>query len=577
MNRYKGTTDLDKKWWKEAVVYQIYPRSFNDTNGDGIGDLPGIIEKLDYLKSLGVDVLWLSPIYESPNADNGYDISNYRRIMPEMGRMKDWEKLLEEVHNREIKLIMDLVVNHTSDEHEWFQRSRNREKRYEDYYIWRDPDEKGNPPNNWQSIFGGPAWKYDEKRGQYYLHLFDTKQPDLNWDNEQVRQEIYEMMRWWLEKGIDGFRMDVINLISKREGLPDGDPKNDRVGSEHFFNGPRVHEYIREMYEETISKYDVMTVAEMPGVTIEKAKKYLGESGDGLNMLFNFDLVDLTYGESKWSLDGFDTDNLQEENLSDYDLVKFKKRVKYWQNGLEREGWNSIYLANHDHPRLVSRFGNDENYREKSAKLFATYLLTMRGTVYLYQGDEIGMTSVEWNGLNELRDVDAINHVKHLMEKHDLSFEEIKSFIRERSRENSRTSMQWSDDKNAGFTEGDPWIKVNPNYKEINVEDARKNNHSIWHYYRDLIELRHEEEVLVYGDFKLLLEDDSRIFAFLRTLDEDRMLILLNFSKEETEVKLPKRLDQKEAKLLIGNYKNAGTKIDMSNLRPWEARVYELQ
>jgi oligo-1,6-glucosidase len=571
-----GLKESDREWWKEAVVYQIYPRSFNDSDGDGVGDIPGIVEKLDYLDDLGVDVVWLSPVYESPNADNGYDIADYRAIMDEMGTMSDFEELLAGIHDRDIRLVMDLVVNHTSDEHEWFRKSRRREGKYGDYYIWRDPVD-GGPPNNWESAFGGSAWTFDEERGQYYLHLFDTKQPDLDWTNPAVREDIYEMMTWWLEKGVDGFRMDVVNLISKREGLPDGDENSGMVGVEHFANGPRIHEYLREMYDEVLSEYDCMTVAEMPFIGVEDAREYLGEDGDGLNTVFHFEHMDLTYGDRKWSLEHYDERNLAEEPLSEWDLTDLKAIVDRWQRGLADEDWNSIYWGNHDHPRCVSRFGNDGQYRRESATLLATYLLTMRGTSFVYQGDEIGTTSADWHSIGEMRDVEAVNYTRVLMEEYDLDFEDVAPLVRARSRDNARTPMQWSDGHDAGFTDGDPWIKVTENYPEVNVERAREDPRSVWHYYRELVALRHSEDVLVYGDFEMLLPDDEQVFASLRTLGEDTVLVALNFSEARPDAVLPADVgyEHDEANLLAGNYDDADGREPLA-LRPWEARVYRL-
>jgi oligo-1,6-glucosidase len=391
---------MKRQWWKEAVVYQIYPRSFKDSNGDGIGDINGIISKLDYLKELGVDVIWLSPVYKSPNDDNGYDISDYRDIMDEFGTMDDWERLLEEMHNRGLKLIMDLVVNHSSDEHAWFVESRkSKDNPYRDYYIWR-PGQDGKEPNNWESNFSGSAWQYDEATGEYYLHLFSKKQPDLNWENPKLRQEIYDMMKFWLDKGIDGFRMDVINFISKEEGLPDApNPEGKKYvsGGRYFMNGPKIHDYLQKMNREVLSKYDVMTVGEMPGVTVEEAKLYTSENRKEVNMVFQFEHVDLDSGPGgKWDLKP-----LQLKNL--------KENITKWQKGLEKEGWNSLYLNNHDQPRMVSRFGNDRKYRVESAKMLATFLHMLKGTPYIYQGEEIGMTNVQFESIDDYKDIETLN------------------------------------------------------------------------------------------------------------------------------------------------------------------------
>jgi glycosidase len=557
----------DREWWKESVVYQLYPRSFYDADGDGFGDLPGVEAKLDYLDALGVDVVWLNPVYDSPDADHGYDIRDYRAIMDEFGTMDDFERVLEGLHDRGIRLITDLVVNHTSDEHEWFRRSReSKDSEFRDFYIWREgrSDGPGEPPNNWESAFGGSAWTYDERTGQYYLHLFDEKQPDLNWENPEVRRRIYDMMEWWLDAGIDGFRMDVIDLISKPEGLPDGDPDTGWVGSERFMTGPRAHEFVREMYEEVLEGRDVMTVGEMPGATVEDAHRYLRPDGDGLNMVFHFEHVTLDYGESgnRWS-------------HGEWSLPDLKAVLTKWQNGLADEGWNSLYLTNHDWPRMVSRFGDDDLYRIESAKLLATLLFTLRGTPYVYQGDEIGMTNYPFRNIDEIRDVSARNFVQR---KREAGWDEsdILELVQMRSRDNARTPMQWSDDENAGFTDGEPWIPVNPNYEAVNVEEAMSNDGSVWHYYRELIERRRERDVLVYGDYDLLLPDDPDIYAYLRTLGGERVLVVLNFHDGTPTFSLPPEVEFENAECLVSNYAVDGQEPDSFEMRPYEARVYEL-
>ena len=577
--------DLDREWWKEAVVYQIYPRSFNDSNGDGVGDIRGVIEKVPYLDDLGVDVVWLCPVYDSPNADNGYDIRDYHAIMDEMGTMDDWEELLAEVHDRDMRLIMDMVLNHTSDEHEWFLKSKDPDSEYGDYYYWMDGhDDNEHPPNNWTSIFGGKAWKFDEERGQFYLHVFDEKQPDLNWRNEDVREDVYEMLHWWLQKGIDGFRLDVINLISKTEGLPDGEPNPGWVGWEHVINGPRVHEYIREMYDDVFSEYDIMTVGEMPGCGVTDAQQYCGEDGDGINMIVHFEHADIPYKPGgKWDLEDVDVELDDLDDLTDPDTVfndwnldELRDVLTRWQIGLEGEGWNANYLGNHDHPRTVSRFGDAGAYRKKSAKMLATLQFTLQGTPFIYQGEEIGMTNVEWNSFDELRDVEAIQQTEELMERHDADFEDVRHVVKHRSRDNARTPVQWSDADNAGFTTGEPWIKVNPNYEEINVEDDRADDDSIWQYYQELIDLRSGNDVLVYGDYHLLYEDHPEIYAYLRTIDEHGVLVVLNCFAHETTFSLPHHLDAPDPELLISNYDDAGDDPEEFDLRPFEARVYRI-
>ncbi len=560
---------MQKKWWKEGVVYQIYPRSFMDSNDDGIGDIQGIISKLDYLNDLGVDIIWLSPVYQSPNDDNGYDISHYQKIMDEFGTMADWEALLKGLHDRGMKLIMDLVVNHTSDEHPWFIESRSsKENPYRDYYIWR-PGKNGREPNNWRSIFSGSVWEYDETTAEYYLHLFSKKQPDLNWENPAVREEIYRMMTWWLDKGVDGFRMDVINMISKVDGLPDASSQNDEPyqdGSAYFINGPRVHEYLREMYDRILSKYDVMTVGETPGVTPEEAIKYVGEDRNELNMVFQFELMDVDSGAGgKW-------------DVVPWKLTEFKRVMSKWQVELNGKGWNSLYLSNHDQPRMVSRFGNDSVYRVESAKMLATLLHTLQGTPYIYQGEEIGMTNVSFDTIEDYRDIETLNMYHEQLEKGE-NAERVLAKIHAKGRDNARTPMQWSTGENAGFTGGTPWIKVNPNFKEINVEQALQDENSIFYYYKKLISLRKKYPIIVYGDYHMLLEEDERIYAYLRKLGSEKLLVVLNFFDTEAVFQLPAgEVDFTEKQLLISNYSvDEGEDIDNIRLRPYEARVYLLR
>jgi glycosidase len=588
-------SSAERAWWKEAVVYQIYPRSFNDSDGDGVGDIQGIVEKVEYLDDLGVDVVWLCPVYESPNVDNGYDVADYRAILDTFGTMADWEELLEALHDRGIKLIMDLVVNHTSDEHEWFLKSRAGNEEYEEYYIWRDgepvPEEeyerglydpadyglprdaRERPPNDWESFFGGPAWTYDEGREQWYLHLFDRKQPDLNWEHEAVREEIFEMMGWWFEKGIDGFRMDVINLISKPDGLPDGEDDDAIVrGADQFVNGPRVHEYIREIHDRAVPD-DALTVGEMVEMTVDEATRFLGDDGDGMSMAFNFDHMRLDFGPEggRWS-------------RGEWTVADLRETISRWQTGLDGEGWNSLYLGNHDEPRMVSRFGDDGDYRKKSAKLLATLLYTLQGTPYLYQGEELGMTNYPFSSLAEVRDVDTLNNVEQLeREGRFTSSDDLLDLIRYRSRDNARTPMQWDSTRHAGFTDGEPWMPVNPNHDEINVEAARADDDSIWHFYRELIDLRHDEDVLVYGSYDLLLTDHDRLWLFTRTLRDDageveeRTLTVLNVGSAETDFDPPASVAGEARELLASNYPVDSLSLERETLRPWEARVYRLQ
>ena len=558
---------MDKKWWKESVVYQIYPRSFCDSNGDGIGDLRGIISKLDYLESLGVDVLWLCPIYKSPNDDNGYDISDYRDIMDEFGTLDDFDELLTKAHEHGLKIMLDLVVNHTSDEHKWFIESRSsKENPYRDYYIW-EKGKNGNPPNNWDSNFNGSAWEYDENTDMYYLHLFSKKQPDLNWRNKQVREEVYDLMKWWLDKGIDGFRMDVINMISKVKGYPDGKMiPGSKYGDRLPFvmNGPHVHEYLQEMNHQVLSKYDVMTVGEAPCSSVKDAQKYTGFDRDELNMVFTFEHMDVDAENGlKW------TDKRP-------DLVELKKVLSKWQTGLDGIGWNSLYMNNHDQPRMVSRFGNDGKYWKESAKMLAVCLHMMQGTPYIYQGEEIGMKNMKFQSIKECNDIEAINAYKEYTADGRISPEDMIRYINLKGRDNARTPMQWNDTENAGFTTGTPWFTVNPNYKQINVAEQEKDPDSILNFYRKLIRMRKEYPIIVYGSYKLLYPDHKTAFVYERILGDEKLLVACNFSEDDLQLKAPDEFAENRAELLIGNY----PETEISNqllLRPYEARVYRIK
>ena len=552
---------MEKKWWKESVVYQIYPKSFKDSNGDGIGDIKGIIEKLDYLKELGVNVLWISPMLESPQDDNGYDISDYRRIYEDYGTMEDYEEMLSEAHKRDIKVLMDLVVNHTSDEHNWFIESRkSKDNPYRDYYIWKDPV-NGKEPNNWGGVFGGSAWEYDEKTQMYYLHLFSKKQPDLNWENEKVRREVYDMMTFWCEKGIDGFRMDVISMVSKNQAFPDGEVKNGLYGdfNPYCVHGPRIHEFLQEMNKEVLSRYDIMTVGETSGVTIEEAQKYAGEDRNELNMVFQFEHVeDACCDHGKWTTAKF--------NFRD-----FKKTMIKWQEELQGKAWNSLFLGNHDQPRSVSRFGNDNPaYRETSAKMLATCLHMMQGTPYVYQGEELGMTNAYFDKLEDYRDIESINFFTELTEAGIMTPEYMMKCLMLRSRDNARTPMQWNDSAQGGFTSGEPWIRINPNYKEINAAQQLGDPDSVFYYYQKLIRLRKEKEIIVYGSFEALCRDDDKIFAYTRKLDQEKLLTVCNFSDQDAEMKIPEEFAG--AQCLITNL--GRTVFDRNFvLRPYEAFV----
>ena len=558
---------MEKRWWKESVVYQIYPRSFCDSNGDGIGDLNGITSKLDYLKELGVDVIWLSPVYKSPNDDNGYDISDYQDIMDEFGTMEDFDRMLATAHEKGIKIMMDLVVNHTSDEHKWFIESRkSTDNPYRDYYIWRPAKEDVSLPNNWGSCFSGPAWEYDKTTDMYFLHLFSKKQPDLNWDNPVVRQEVFDMMNWWLEKGVDGFRMDVISLISKEQPeLPDKEPGiNGYATFNVSANGPHVHEYLQEMRQKALNNADTITVGECSGVTLEEAKKYARSDEKELNMVFQFEHMDVDSDEKagKWT-------------TRKMDLRDLKKILTRWQKGLQDIAWNSLYWENHDQPRSVSRFGNDsDEYREISAKMLATCIHMMQGTPYVYQGEELGMTNCPFNTLENFRDLESINAFHELTEQGKMTEEEMMAAIGYKGRDNARTPMQWDDSANAGFSDASatPWIMVNPNYTKINAKDQISREDSVFKYYQKLIKLRHESDLIVYGTYDLILDDDKDIYAYIRTLGDEKLIVYCNFSENTREVELPEEFT--DGKILISNYNDAKVSEKIT-LRPYEAIVIQ--
>ena len=555
---------MEKRWWKESVVYQIYPRSFCDSNGDGIGDLNGITGKLDYLKELGVDVIWLSPVYKSPNDDNGYDISDYQAIMDEFGTMEDFDRMLATAHEKGIKIMMDLVVNHTSDEHKWFIESRkSTDNPYRDYYIWRPAKEDGSLPNNWGSCFSGPAWEYDKTTDMYFLHLFSKKQPDLNWDNPVVRQEVFDMMNWWLKKGVDGFRMDVISLISKEPGLPDKEPGiNGYATFNVSANGPHVHEYLQEMRQKALNNADTITVGECSGVTLEEAKKYARSDEKELNMVFQFEHMDVDSDEKagKWT-------------TRKMDLRDLKKILTRWQKGLQDIAWNSLYWENHDQPRSVSRFGNDsDEYREISAKMLATCIHMMQGTPYVYQGEELGMTNCPFNTLDNFRDLESINAFHELTEQGKMTEEDMMAAIGYKGRDNARTPMQWDDSAYAGFSTAKPWIMVNPNYTKINAKDQVNREDSVFKYYQKLIKLRHESELIVYGTYDLILDDDKDIYAYIRTLGDEKLIVYCNFSENTREVEIPEEFVN--GKVLISNYSDAKANQKIT-LRPYEAIVIQ--
>ena len=557
--------EKQSQWWKESVVYQIYPRSFQDSNGDGIGDLNGIRSRLDYLARLGIDVIWLSPVYKSPNDDNGYDISDYQAIMDDFGTMDDFDALLSEAHAKNIKIVMDLVVNHTSDEHPWFIESRsskNNPKR--DFYIWRDAKPDGTPPTNWGSCFSGSAWEFDEKTNQYYLHFFSKKQPDLNWDNPKVRDAVFDMMSWWCDKGIDGFRMDVISMISKPDIYQDSPTHGGLYGDSSITcNGPRVHEYLREMRQRVLSKYNLMTVGETAGVNLEEAKKYANANGTELNMVFQFEHVDLDSGaDGKWS-------------KNPMSLIALKSNLSKWQNGLDGVAWNSLFFCNHDQPRVVSRLGDNSPV---SAKAIATMLHMMQGTPYIYQGEELGMTNCPFGAIENYRDIETLNAYRELTESKQREPEELLSCIAYKSRDNARTPMQWDNSPNAGFTSGTPWIMTNPNYKTINAAAQINNPDSVFSYYQKLIALRHESDwknIIIYGHYDLLSPDDPDIFAYTRELDGRKLLIICNFTAKSRRYTIPEEIKWQNYKSVISNINN-NTLARELNLNPWEADVWEL-
>lgn len=555
-----------ENWWKKSVVYQIYPRSFKDSNGDGFGDLRGITEKLDYLKYLGVDVLWLSPVFDSPQDDNGYDIRDYRKIYEKFGTNEDMDDLIREAHARDIKIVLDLVVNHTSDEHEWFVESRKAEENsYSDYYIWKEPKADGSEPNNWGSSFCGTAWEYSEQRGQYYLHFYTKKQPDLNWENEKVRQEVYDIMDYWFDKGVDGWRMDVIASISKYTDFPDYPEKPGQKYYTGFMhsNGPRLHEFLQEMNRQVLSKRDCMTVGEAPGSTAELARLFTDPSRKELNMIFTFEHmnIDRIPGSlnRKWALKPFD-------------LVELKRVMSDWQEKLSGRGWNALYFENHDQPRVISRWGNDAEYRVECAKAYATVLHGMQGTPYVYQGEEIGMTNVHYE-LDEYDDVEVRNAYQELVvNAKSISEEEFKKAVWNKSRDNARVPMQWDDTENAGFTTGTPWFKVSGRYREINVKNALDDENSVFYYYKKLIGLRHEKEILTTGDYRLLLEDHPKLFVYERTCGDERWLVAANLSGDSVPMEELKDCMDQEFRVVIGNYERDDFRQE---LRPYEAMILE--
>lgn len=548
------------EWWKKSVVYQIYPRSFNDTNNDGMGDVNGVTEKLDYLKELGIDVIWLSPVYESPQDDNGYDISDYRKIWSRFGTNEDMYRLIDEAHKRDIKIVMDLVANHTSDEHMWFEESKkSKDNPYRDYYFWRD--EK----NNWGSYFSGSAWEFDENTEQYYLHLFSKKQPDLNWENPVVRNEIWDMMKFWMDKGVDGWRLDVISSISKYMDFPDYDESMGEYPiGEYHANGPRLHEYLHEMNTEVLSKYDCMTVGEAPGSTVENALLFCDKDREELNMIFTFDHMDLD--KKQGSL-------LGKWDVKDLKLTDLKECMENWQHGLHEKGWNSLYFENHDQARVISRWGNDKEYRVECAKMFATLLHFMQGTPYIYQGEEIGMVNADYS-IDEFDDIEMLNAYQDLVvDRKMMDAETFMDAAHKIGRDNARTPMQWDSSENAGFSDVKPWMKVNPRYKEINVEDALKDENSIFYYYKKLIEFRHNDDVITNAGFELIDRENEAVFAYERKFEEKSIIVIANFYENEVEFKLDDKYSMDDYNEYISNYNTHSIEGNTIKLKPFESIV----
>ncbi|MGJ9385338.1 alpha,alpha-phosphotrehalase [Salipaludibacillus sp. CF4.18] len=559
---------MDQQWWKKAVVYQIYPKSFNDTTGNGTGDIQGIIEKLSYLKKLGVDVLWLTPIYDSPQRDNGYDIRDYYNIYEQYGSMEDFDQLLKEAHQINLKIIMDIVINHTSTEHEWFQQSMSsKDNPYRDFYIWKDGKD-GDVPTNWASKFGGSAWQYEESTEQYYLHLFDVTQADLNWENEEMRKAVYQMMDYWLLKGVDGFRLDVINLISKNQHFPDDDGSvAPGDGRKFYTDGPRVHEFFREMNQEVFSKHDIMTVGEMSSTTIDNCIKYTNPERQELDMTFNFHhlKVDYPHGE-KWT-------------KAYFNFHELKQILSTWQVEMNKGGgWNALFWCNHDQPRVVSRFGDDKRYHTESAKMLATTIHMMQGTPYIYQGEEFGMTNPAFDDIDDYRDVESLN-MYNAKKEEGMQDKDIIEILQQKSRDNSRTPVQWNARKHAGFTTGTPWIQTAANFREINAEQAVADKNSVFYHYQQLIKLRKEYDIITSGDYQLLLEEDNDIFAYVRSNGEEKLLMVSNFYGRETTFTLPETFDVDgySCDQLLANYPDSPKDIQQIKLRPYESIVYHLK
>ncbi|WP_299243233.1 alpha-glucosidase [uncultured Aquimarina sp.] len=556
---------MELTWFKKGTIYQIYPRSFNDSNDDGIGDLRGIIQKLDYINSLHIDIIWLSPIFSSPNDDNGYDISDYCSIMPEFGTMDDFDELLEETHKRGMRLILDLVANHCSDEHKWFEEAKkSKDNPYRNYFHWKKPSINGGPPNNWKSFFGGSAWELDEVSGEYYLHLFTKKQPDLNWENSKVREEIYDAMRFWLDKGVDGFRMDVIPLISKPEGYPDAPEVGFRKIIENVYaNGPTVHQYLKEMNEEVISKYDAFSLAEGVGINEDNVGLYVNNDRNELDMLYHFDILECTIVNGKF------------EEVSPFDLVQMKQIFKKWRDAIHETGWIANAMGNHDFARMVSRFGDDKKYHKESAKMLMTMLSTQNGTLNIYQGDEIGMTNISLLNIEEVRDIQSLNFYKENKITHKYTEELALEMINKEGRDNARTPVQWnSDDINGGFSKKEPWLKANPNYKDINVKDQDEDPNSILNFYRSLLKIRKEHDVFVHGDFQEIEFNNPKLYIYEKNLGKEKIMVMLNFNNSEESFDAS---SINEVEILANNYENLDIENNKVVLKPYQGVILDLK
>ena len=555
---------MNLNWFKKGVIYQIYPRSFKDSSGNGIGDIKGITSKLNYIKSLNIDIIWISPIFQSPNKDNGYDVSDYCAILPEFGTMSDFDELLFEAHQRDLKIVLDLVPNHTSDEHDWFKQAKqSKDNNYRDFYIWRKPKPDGSPPNNWPSFFGGSAWTLDEHTGEYYLHLFTKYQPDLNWENPKVREAIYEVMRFWLDKGIDGFRMDVVTLLSKDLSFKDINPKIGfrKIIENHYANGPKIHDYLHEMHEKVMKHYKAFSMGEGVGVNQDNAYLYVGEDRKELDMIYHFDILENNIVNGKY------------EEITEFNLLNIKKIFRNWHKVIDKGGWIANALGNHDFARLVSRFGNDEKYRKESAKMLITMMATQNGTLNIYQGDEIGMTNIKLKGIDEVNDIQSRNFYFENLEFQNFSNEEALQMINNEGRDNARTPMQWNAESYAGFSKQKPWLQINPNYKSINVESQINDVDSILNYYKKLLKLKKEHDIFSYGQFKEIEQNNEQVYIYSKILDNQKITVFLNFSEYEKHIDYD--FSNKKLDLLINNYKFVTKTLSKLKLEPYQSLIYK--